>query len=90
MLLLALLASFDVPITFTQGVIEVNFGVVELELNVPFQLQDLGVKQGPCISGLQSTNESMQEIFNGSHLFGGNVTQGKLTWGWKIFEEVGF
>jgi hypothetical protein len=31
----------------------------------------------------------MQEIFNGSHLFGGNVTQGKLASRWRIFEEVG-
>ncbi len=38
MLLLALLASFDVPTKLTQGVIEVNFGVVELELNVSSQL----------------------------------------------------
>ncbi len=38
MLLLALLASFDVPTKLRQGIIKVNFGVVELELNVPSQL----------------------------------------------------
>jgi hypothetical protein len=38
MLLLVLLASSDVLTTLTQGVIEVNFGLVELELNVPSQL----------------------------------------------------
>jgi len=38
MLLLILLASSDVPTKLTQGVIEVNFGVIELELDVPSQL----------------------------------------------------
>jgi hypothetical protein len=38
MLLLPLLASSDVPTTLTQGIIKVNFGVVELELKVPSQL----------------------------------------------------